>query len=847
MNNNAQLIELDNGLTIIIKEDHSAPVASVQAWAQTGSINEGQWLGAGLSHVLEHNLFKGTSTRPGSRIDQEVQAAGGQMNAATSFNYTFYYIDIPSSGVRVAIDVLCDIMQNATLPADELEKERQVILREMDMGQDDPDRRASRRLFETAYHTSPYRCPIIGYKDVFNAFTRDDLMAYYKKMYVPNNIFLVIVGDINPADIESQIRECFANAKRGVTLAETLPAEKPQLSEKIIEEYGPVELIRAHIAWHIPHALHPDLPALSFIANLLGTGKSSRLWQKLHEESGLVQNIDSWIYDTQAQGLFGISAEIELAKYQDALNAIQQQIDLLRTQPITNTELRRIKKQYLVSRYEARKTMTGQALELGADWLTAHDLDFSQKAIEAIQKLTPQDILSIAQTWFRSENRIQYSLLPETAKTSKQKKTTSTQLETPAGTPQLIQNSELHGLRLIHKKDNRLPLVYINVAIKGGLLAETAETNGVMNLMSTLLIKGTKNRTAAQINEAIENVGGKITSYSSHSTFGISLQVLNEDFDLAMDILTDCLLNPIFDEKIFEMERQIAILDVQSEPEQMLQYSLSRMKRELFGKQSFGLNAAGSLESLKKIKRQDLITAWRTWTLPQNAVLAIFGDISAEQATDASQKLAVNWAKQTIGVTQQNYLVTRQNWVQKARQIEEIQKDKKQSVIIIGYPSITCFDKNTFSLTILQEICSDLGSRLFLRIRDELALAYYIGAFQQFGITPGFFCFYVGTHPDATEQVITELQAQAKLLREQGVTQEELNRAKAKLLGARTIGRQEIGEIAKAAARAEIIGLGYDYLEKEIPQIQAVTCQDIQQITHQILNPDRCVISIVRG
>src|SRR6266516_4726748 len=145
-----RLITLENGLTVIVREDHSAPVVSAQAWCMSGSIHEGRLLGAGLSHVLEHMLFKGTSTRPGARIDQEVQEAGGYMNAYTSFDRTVYHIDVPNSGATVAIDILCDIMQNATLPADEMVKEKQVIVREMDMNVDDPGRRSSRRLFEVA-------------------------------------------------------------------------------------------------------------------------------------------------------------------------------------------------------------------------------------------------------------------------------------------------------------------------------------------------------------------------------------------------------------------------------------------------------------------------------------------------------------------------------------------------------------------------------------------------------------------------------------------------------------------------------------------------------------------------
>src|SRR5881392_2064195 len=204
-----RLTSLDNGLTIIVREDHSAPVVSAQAWAMSGSIHEDKWLGAGLSHVLEHMLFKGTKTRPGSRIDQEVQEAGGYMNAFTSFDRTVYHIDVPNTGARVAIDILCDIMQNATLPNDEMEKEKQVIVREMDMNVDDPGRRAGRRLFETAYTRSPYRYTVIGYPDIFHELKPEDIRAYYREKYAPNNVFYVIVGDLKAQDAVEQIRSAY--------------------------------------------------------------------------------------------------------------------------------------------------------------------------------------------------------------------------------------------------------------------------------------------------------------------------------------------------------------------------------------------------------------------------------------------------------------------------------------------------------------------------------------------------------------------------------------------------------------------------------------------------------------
>src|SRR5437016_10237513 len=237
-----RLITFETGLTVIVREDHSAPVVSAQAWCASGSIHEGRWLGAGLSHMLEHMLFKGTTTRPGSRIDQEVQEAGGYMNAYTSFDRTVYHIDVPNTGARVAIDILCDIMQNAALPAEEMAKEKEVITREMDMNVDDPGRRAGRRLFETTYTKSPYRFTVIGYPDIFNELKPEDILAYYREKYAPNNVFYVVAGDVKSDEVVSQIRDAYAKTKAKALPPIVLPAEPRQSAPREIVEEAPIEL-----------------------------------------------------------------------------------------------------------------------------------------------------------------------------------------------------------------------------------------------------------------------------------------------------------------------------------------------------------------------------------------------------------------------------------------------------------------------------------------------------------------------------------------------------------------------------------------------------------------------------
>src|ERR1017187_3025813 len=217
---------LPNGLTVLLQSDRSAPIASVQVWVKTGSIHEGTQLGAGLSHFLEHMVFKGTTRRAGRELSLTIQAHGGHINAYTTFDRTVYYVDLPAEHTGVAIDVLADAVLHSTLPAEEVAREREVILREIDMGQDDPDHRLGETLFATAFREHGYRHPIIGYREVFSALTRDDLLAYYRARYVPNNLVVVVAGAFAPATTRAAIDKHFGAAPR-MPLAPVFLADEP--------------------------------------------------------------------------------------------------------------------------------------------------------------------------------------------------------------------------------------------------------------------------------------------------------------------------------------------------------------------------------------------------------------------------------------------------------------------------------------------------------------------------------------------------------------------------------------------------------------------------------------------
>ncbi len=828
---------LDNGLTIIVREDHSAPVVSAQAWCNTGSVHEGRWLGAGLSHVLEHMLFKGTTTRPGSRIDQEVQDVGGHMNAYTSFDRTVYHIDTPNTGAHTAIDILCDIMQHATLPAEEMEKEKQVILREMDMNQDDPGRRSGRRLFETAYTRSPYRLTVIGYPDIYHELKRADIFQYYQERYAPNNLFFVIVGDVLHEETVAQIKQAFSSAKARALPPLVLPEEPRQTAVREVIEEAPIEQGYFHFSWHIPDVRHPDIAALDVLATLLGSGRSSRLYQAVREQQGLVNSADAWTYNPGAAGLFGMSAMVNADKFTAARDAMLAEVEKMKAKPVPKAEIEKAVKQFTAGTLATRKTMAGQAADLGGNWLAANDLNFSQRYLAAVRRLVPADLQRVAREYLTTENRTLYALLPNNS--APKLKLTSAQ-----ASEQAIQKFELaNGLRLLVKEDHRLPLVEFRAVFQGGVLAETAANSGVTLLTGKLLLKGTKTRSAEALAREIESIGGSLDSYGGNNSFGVNAEVLSDDFSAGLGLVADVLLNPTFPAAALERERAVTLAGLKAQKDDLLQSASRSMRRAMFGDIGYGLSPLGTEESVTKLQVADLSAFHKKLTVPNNCVLAIYGDVKAKAVKAAVEKAFAGWKRNPkANVQRATSGVKLSNSPQRVIEI----RDKKQAVLLVGFPGTSLLNEDRYAMELLSEACSDLGSRLFLRIREKLGLAYYVGAQNFAGLVPGYFTFYTGTEPGKVEQVEKELLKEAELLRAEGLTADELKRAQAKVIGQKKIGRQDLGSFAAATALDELYGIGFANQDTENAKYEAVTLAQVQAVARKYLQPDAVVIAVVK-
>src|SRR5213083_2968210 len=560
--NTARRWTLPNGLTIIVQEDRSAPVASVQAWCAAGSTTEDKNLGAGLSHILEHMLFKGTKTRSTNEIAQKIQDVGGYINAYTSFDRTVFWIDVPKDGVSTALEVLTDAMMNSNLPPDEYKKEQEVIRREFAMGMDDPDRMVSLLLFGTAYQRHPYRFPVIGELEIYNQLTQEQVMQYYKTRYVPNNLTFVVVGDVDAEKVHQQLASYFTAYPEKSLKPVFIPQEPPQLGRREAHEEFATELTRLSLAWHIPEITHPDVPALDLLSTILGEGRSSRLYRRVREEAGLAFGVSAFSYTPGDPGLLGVDATVDPKKRDDAEKLILQIIAEVKQAGVTADELMKAKKMSLSHHLDALTTMRSQASDLGSNWLLTRNLNFSRDYLDAAQKVTLDDIKRVAARYLTNENLTVVSLNPKGSLRA------NTEAAKPVGVGEDQKFELSNGLRLLVRHDARLPLDAIGAVFRSGLLAETLQTNGITRLMAKVLLKGTKTRTAEQIANQIEAVGGSISSDTGNNSLSVSVDVTKPDLKLGVNLLADVLLNATMPEKAIAREKEIQIAAIQEEEEQ---------------------------------------------------------------------------------------------------------------------------------------------------------------------------------------------------------------------------------------------------------------------------------------
>jgi zinc protease len=807
---------LPNGLTLILKPDHSAALTSVQVWVKTGSIHEGEHLGAGLSHFVEHMLFKGTPRRAGREISATVQAHGGYINAYTTFDRTVYYIDLPSEHTAVAIDVLADAVLHSTLPAEEVAKEREVILREIAMTRDDPDNRLWDTLFSTAFREHPFRQPIIGHRDVFSAVTREDLFNYYRARYVPNNLVVVIVGDIDLEKTRAAVAEHFGAAPRSRLAPVLVPAEPLQLAPRAAHRFEDVELTRASLAWPIPGLSDVDAPVLDLLAAILGHGDSSVLWQEIREQAGLVHTIDASAWNPGTSGLFCVSFTCDAAKREAAATAILRSLARRVAHGFTAAQLKKALRQLVVGEINTRKTMSGQASRLGAAEVVVGDLDFSRSYFERLRTIAPGELKRALQHYLVPERLTSISINPASAAAA-----SAAAAITVRATQDFTETRLPNGARLLLQRDAHLPNLHVRLIMQAGPLFEEPGQRGSTALLATMLTKDTRTRSAASVANYIEEVGGSFYPFSGNNSIGLAAEVLPPDAGRALTVIANAVLQPAFKAATFATERDAQLADLQQDADDVVTLARKLARQKFFGSHPLALDDHGDAAGVKALTPASLAALHRRLCVGSNVVLAVAGDFDPKKFVPKLREFLGELPRGAAPVSTAQF-----RGAAAVGDFVEIQP-REQAVVLQAFPGPRAHAPDFYVGEVADEIFSGMASRLFERVREEKGLAYFVRSSRIVGIDAGMFYFYAGTQPGKEADVLAEIETEIARVAAGGVEAAELARCHARLKAGRRQAMQTNSSRAMQAGLNALQGQPINDWRNYDARIDAVTIADL--------------------
>ena len=826
-------IPMDNGLTLLLKPDASAPLVAIQYWVGAGAIHEGENLGGGLSHYLEHMVFKGTPTRAVGEISTAIADAGGEINAYTSNDRTVFHVVMPADRAMLGLEVLTDAVFHPSFPEEEWEREREVVFREWAMGEDDPERVASRLLFESVYRVHPYRVPVIGWKDILRKMGRAELAEYHRRHYSPDNMILSIAGDFDPDAMEAAVRAAMAKIPRTPREPVFIPVEPAQARETVLRKTGRYEVTRLAWAFHTVALSHPDTAALDVLASAAGNGRSSPLVRRWVEEKNLFTDAGAWSYTPQYPGFFAVYGDCKPEDEAAGIEALRSEVERWKTEPFGEAQLERARRGVLVESIRQLASVEGLASSMASGEFYAGDPRRIETYLEQVARVTPEDLARVARTYLRTENGAWSILAPAGDGAA------AAAARESAAAPDVQLHRLSNGLRVVLMENPRLPDAAYAAVIGGGQLAEPDGKAGVSLLAADLLTRGTSRHDAAGLAEWLEPEGISIAGYSGRNTYGLTARGLSDRLGDLRAAFAECLLDSRFPEDEFAKQRDRQLVALRQENESPMAQASQRMRDAVFAGHPYRPSPKGTEESLAAMSADDAAAYHARLLVPDNTVLAVFGDIRAEE------ELA--WLEETFGSLPAGEPLP--PWpplpapAEAERRIEA-ELPFNQTVLLRVWPGPAVADPRDDDVSVLLDTLSGLSSDLFKEVRDKRGLAYYTGARQFTGPVGGLLLVYAGTTEAGLPEVERQISLQIERLAGEGPRPDEVARAVAQMKVDAARSMQDLPGLARACAIDELLGLGYRHPLDVEGRLERLDAGSVRRAARELLGgvPSLCVV-----
>ncbi len=839
--------KLDNEQTVIIKQIKNNPIVTIDTWIKTGSINENDQ-NNGVSHFLEHLFFKGTKTRPPGEFDKILESKGAETNAATSKDFTHYYVTIPSKYFDLAMDLHADMLLNPLIPRKELEKERKVVMEEIAKDANDPSEKVFDNLSDMLYTTHPYKRKVIGTNEIIGKISREDILNYYNTHYGPQNMITIIIGDVEPQHALDKVKEDFKTEPRKI-VKNINKSEKPLITKLIKVDYQPVQGGYMLIGYRSTNALNNDSYALDVLATVLGDGRSSILYQAIKEQKQLADSIAANNSTYKEDGIFAINANYTPENVDKLQKAIFDEIAKVQKDGISAEQLKIAQNIIERDTYYSRESISNISSGIGYTTILTDNPKYYDEYLDNIKKVTAGDVKRVACIYL-DENKSAVSIvLPEKSKTTQI--TTNPKIEHNTKLIQKTASTKKYQLdnatTLLITPNDLNDIIAMSIYAKGGGFLE--KVPGTADIMSSVMLKGTKKYSSLELAQVLEENGIKIAPSASADNFSIEVLTTKSQLPKTLELLDEVINNATFSDYEIEKTKTSMLNSIKNSRDVPFNLAIEEYKSLIYENSVYSNGTKLFEKTLPKIQKEDILDYYKTIFSPQNIVISVNGNINtadiANQLTDilgeVGNDIKFNKFDYNSYASKIYPLTAPKASVKKV-------KDLKTAWLVLGWQAAGVLNQeDCATLQIINTILgSGMSSRLFRNIRDQEGLAYQLGSSYSPKILRGAFTLYIGTNPKTLALAKEKMLAEVNRMKSEFVSDKELQEAKDKIIGNYIISQETNLDKASTVGWFEASGRGFDFKDKYENIINSVTASDIIEVTNKYFNQNY-VSSVVEG
>ncbi|WP_308599190.1 pitrilysin family protein [uncultured Desulfovibrio sp.] len=839
--NDTMLVRLKNGLTVYIIRDSRFPLVCTRLYVGTGSANETAEQ-AGISHVLEHMVFKGTEKRPKGQVAQDVESLGGYLNAATSFDKTWYITDMPAKHWKTGMDVVKDMAFHPALDPAELEAEKDVIVSELKGGDDTPTRRLFEDLQVAGLAHTVYGRPIIGFEKTIRAVTADDLRAYIRTWYQPQNMMLLVAGDIDPKAVLAHAEELFGDLKNDAALPEPAPVQLEGAAggPRVEVTYGPWNKVYLGIALPAPALGDQRSIDLDVLAYALGGDGTSQFYRKYRYEKQLVDSISVGNMSLDRAGLFYMVAQLDADKVEPFWQEFTRDLATLDAGKIAPDVIERARFNYEDGMDRAGETLDGLTswkatvqFELGGPQGEAN-VRHALAAVDSARLRQAQDL------WLRPDQVRVRVLAPEKAQLpdldailQRNWPAPAVERQKAAAAEEKVGKREIvdlgQGRTVILQPDRTIPYVSLEILRPGGNALLKPADQGLAQLTAATLTDGCGTRDLDAMERFVAERAASLSASAGVQSFTVSLTGparFNADY---FALLGDLLHKPTFAEK--DVRRQAdtlkaALVRRQDNP---MSFMGSKVNGFLFpGGQPYGFDGLGTAENQDRFGPKDVQAFWKQ----QNAqpwILSVAGDFDREKVLAFARSLPVPTAS-AVDVPQPAWGAD--------KRLPLSLPGRQQAHLLLAFHAVPLDHPDAPALMLLESVLSGQSGLLFNKLRDEQGLGYTVTAFYRSLPEAGFMAFYIGTTPRNLDVARQGFSGIIKDIKTDLLPAELLAKGLNRMEGSYYRGRQSLGARADEAASERLLGQPQDFQKHLLEKAAKVTPEQLRDVARKYLLVD---------